>query len=90
VLPDSLDPDALRTIALVAIGLLVVLGLLVVRLFQKVVLRVVLLGLLAGLGVFVWAQRAQLADCGCGATCRVAGVDVQVPDCPPRPGSPAD
>lgn len=80
--PESLDADTLRTVALVALGVLAVLGLLIMRMIQKMVLRVVLLGVLVGLGLFVWAQRAQLADCRCGTTCQVAGLDVEVPDCP--------
>jgi hypothetical protein len=81
VLPDSLDPETLRTIAIVALVVLVLFGLLVLRMVQKMVLRVVLLGLLAGLGVFVWAQRDALADCAKTCDCRFAGQDVHVPSC---------
>jgi hypothetical protein len=83
MLPKSLDPDALRTVALVALAVLVVLALVVMRAIQKMVLKVIFLGILAGIGVFVWYERAELADCRPNTTCRVAGFDVQVPG--PRP-----
>jgi hypothetical protein len=86
VLPKSLDPDALRTIVVVVLAVLVVLALLVVRFVQKMVLRVVLLGVLAGLGFLGWYERAELRDCVPNCTCRVLGYDVQTPNCP----TPAD
>jgi hypothetical protein len=82
MLPKSLDPDALRTIAVVALVVLLVLAFLVMRMVQKMVLKVVFLGFLAGLGVFVWYERANLADCVPQCACSVAGFDVQVDDCP--------
>lgn len=85
MLPKSLDPDTLRTGALVVVGVIVVVAFLVMRMVQKMVLKVIFLGLLAGIGVFVWYERAELADCRPGATCRVAGFDVQVPGPPPAP-----
>lgn len=81
MLPKSLDPATLRTVAIVALVALVLFGFLVLRMVQKMVLRVILLGLLAGIGVFVWAQRAALADCAKTCDCRFAGKDVQVPKC---------
>jgi hypothetical protein len=80
MLPKSFDPDTLRTVALVTIAVLVVVAFLVMRAIQKMVLKVIFLGILAGIGVFVWYERAELADCRPGTTCRVAGFDVQVPN----------
>jgi hypothetical protein len=82
VLPKSLDPDALRTIAVVVLVALAVVALLVLRFVQKMVLRVVLLGVLAGLGLFGWYERVELKDCVPNCTCRVFGYDVPTPGCP--------
>lgn len=81
MLPESLDPSTLRTVALVAIVVVVVLALLVMRMVQKMVLRVVLVGALAGLGVYAWSQRASLEDCRAECSCTFAGFDVDVPGC---------
>jgi hypothetical protein len=86
MLPKSLDPDTLRTVALVALAVLAVLALLIIRVVQKMVLKVVFLGMLAGLGVFVWYERANLSDCAKTCACSVAGFDVQVPRCPTPSG----
>ena len=82
MLPKSLDPDALRTVALVTLGVLAVLGFVVLRFVQKMVLRVVLLGALAGLGLFAWYERTELKDCVPDCACSFFGYDVQVPGCP--------
>jgi hypothetical protein len=83
MLPETLDPDALRTIALVVLAVLVVAAFLVLRMIRKMVLRVVLLGLLAGLGVYVWYERDTLRGCVPDCACSVAGFDVHVAGCPP-------
>jgi len=82
MLPKSLDPDTLRTIGIGALVVLVFGAFIVLRFVQKMVLRVVLLGLLAGLGVFVWWERDNLRHCVPTCSCSVAGYTVQVPDCP--------
>ena len=81
-MPESLDPSDLRTIALVGIGVVVVLWLLVLRMVQKMVLKVVFLGALAGVGVYLWSQRSALDDCRATCACTFAGFDVDVPGCP--------
>lgn len=84
MLPESLDPDALRTIAIVALVVLVVGVFLVLRFIQKMVLRVILLGALVGLGVGVWVQRESLEDCVPECACSFFGYDVppdQIPGC---------
>jgi hypothetical protein len=86
MLPKNLDPDALRTIGIAALVVLVLVAFLVLRFVQKMVLRVVLLGVLAGLGVFVWWQRDNLHQCVPTCSCSVAGYTVQVPDCPTPTG----
>jgi hypothetical protein len=61
---------------------LVVAAFLVLRFVKKMVLRVVLVGIVVGLAVFVWWERAYLKDCVPKCSCSVAGFEVQVPDCP--------
>jgi hypothetical protein len=78
-LPGALDPDALRTIALGALAVLVVLGLLVGWMVQKVVLKIVFLGVLLGVGAYVWSERAELDKCRVDHECHFAGFDVKVP-----------
>jgi hypothetical protein len=83
VLPETFDPDTLRTVALVGIGALALLAFLVVRLVQKMVLRVILLGVVVGLGAYLWGQRAELEDCVPDCSCTFAGFEVDVPGCTP-------
>lgn len=82
MLPESLDPSDLRTVALVVVVLAALVALLVVRFIQKMVLRVILVGALAGVGVFAWAQRSELQECVPDCACTFFGFDVQVPGCP--------
>lgn len=84
MLPKSLGPDDLRTIAIGVLVVLLLVAFLVMRFIQKMVLRVILLGALVGLGVYVYYERDQLKECTPGATCRFFGFDVQVPDVPQR------
>ena len=86
MLPDALDPSDLRFLALVALGVVVILALLIARLVQKMVLKVVLIGFLAGVGVYVWSERAALDDCRTDCACSFAGFDVDLTGlygCPP-------
>ena len=79
MLPESLDSVDLQRIAIfVLIGLAVV-CFLVLRFVQKMLLRLLLVGLTIGLGVAVWAQRVELGECAKTCDCRLFGKDVQVP-----------
>ena len=80
MLPDSLDPEVLRNVALGGLGLLVVIAFLIMRFVQKMVLRVILWGLLLALGLYVWGQRQELQDCVPKNDCRFMGFDVHIPD----------
>lgn len=87
MLPESLDPDALETIAVVALVVLVVVAFLVVRFIQRMVLRVVLVGALIGVGVGVWVQRENLQDCVPDCACEFFGMEVPleaIPGCEAR------
>ena len=92
MLPESFDPSALRTMVAVAVGVIVVLALLVMRLVQKMVLKVVFLGALAGLALYVWSERPPSVDeCRATCACTFAGFDLQVPGCvkdEPAPSEP--
>ena len=78
MLPEFLDPRALRAVSMVIIVILALLIFVVVRTAQKMVVRVVLLGILVSLGLGVWVQRDDLRDCRVDGDCRFFGFDVQV------------
>ena len=79
--PDWLHSDNLRDGAVVALVLLVIAAVGVLRVFQKMVTRVVLLGVIAGLAAFVWFSRVELGDCAETCECRLLGQDIEVPTC---------
>jgi hypothetical protein len=70
--------DNLVAIAAIALG---VVALLIVRMVQQTATRLVLFTVLVGTFLFVVAQREQLAECGRTCSCRLAGIDVDVPGC---------
>ncbi len=78
MLPDTLDPDLLKTIALGAIGGTALLTFIVLRLVQRMVMKVVLVGALVGAGFYVWSERVQLQDCIPKCACTFVGFDVKV------------
>lgn len=86
MLPTALDPGTLRTVALVAIAVVLVGILLTLRFVTKVVLRAVVLVVLLALLVGMWAQRSELSSCRSTGACTFFGQDVQVPDAVPREG----
>ena len=86
MLPKNLDPDALRNIGIGALVVIVLVAFIVLRFVQKMVFRVVLLGFLAGIGVFVWWERDNLQHCVPKCSCSLAGYTVQVPNCPTPTG----
>jgi hypothetical protein len=85
-----MDPDALRNIAAFAIIILVITAGLVLWVVQKMVMKVIVLGLLIGIGVFVWYERDALKDCGPpNCSCHVLSWDVDPTVIPGCPGGPA-
>ncbi|MDW3218360.1 MAG: hypothetical protein R8F63_07075 [Acidimicrobiales bacterium] len=78
-LPDWLDPELLQWIILVVLAVLLYLMYVVVRFVQRVVLKVALFLLLAGIGLSLWVQRADLDDCARTCACSLYGQDVEVP-----------
>ena len=55
----------------------------VLRFVRKMVVRVVLLGALAGLALFARYQREELTECVPDCACSFFAYDVQTPGCPP-------
>lgn len=78
-LPDWLDPELLQWIILVVIAVLLYSMYVVVRFVQRVALKLVLFGLLAGVAVSLWAQRTDLEDCARTCECSLYGQTVEVP-----------
>lgn len=81
-LPDWLDADRLRVAMWVGVALLVIVGLVVVRLVQRMVTVVVSLALIAGMIAAVWNERSDLEDCQATCSCELFGQQVTVPDNP--------
>lgn len=67
----------------IAVGTLLVLTFVVVRMIQKVALRTVLLCLIAAVAVFVYANRVPLKACADTCECVIARQRVTVPTCEP-------
>ena len=82
MLPDWLDPSTLRDVALLTLIAFGVTAVLILRFIQKVVIRVVLIGLLGALSLAIYSQRAALADCADKCQCTFFSFDVDVPGCP--------
>jgi hypothetical protein len=93
-LPDSIEPDQLKTAAIAVIVVLALLAFVVMRFIQKMVLRVIMLGVLVAGGLFLYAQRDDLDECQRRVrspnpfvpqdercTCDFAGFEVKVPGC---------
>lgn len=79
-LPESLDPETLRTGGLVVLVVLVLGALWVLRAVQKAMTRLLLLGLCVLLGVGVWFQREELGECRRTCECQLFFQDVEVPE----------
>lgn len=78
-LPAWLDPELLTWLLLVVIAVVLYLMYVVVRFVQRLVLKVVLFVLLAGFGLSLWVQRADLEDCARTCECSLYGQTVEVP-----------
>ena len=65
----------------IAVVTLIVLSIVVVRMVQKVMTRTILLTLIAGVALFVYANNEALTACASTCNCRLVGQDVDVPLC---------
>lgn len=71
-------------LTVIATGTLLVLTVLVIRMIQKAMVRVVLLGLIGGVAIFVYANNDALKRCATTCECRLVGRDITIPACDPR------
>jgi uncharacterized membrane protein len=78
-LPEWLDVDNMRTVALVLILAALVLAFLVVRFVQKMVIKIMATVLLVAIAALAWYQRADLGDCAKTCDCKVLGFTVETP-----------
>ena len=84
-LPSWADPQFLRSVAVVAVAVSIILLVLAARVIRRLVLRTVVVVLLATLSVGLWGQRSGLADCAADCSCSLFGQSVEVPaDLNPR------
>jgi hypothetical protein len=83
MLPKSLEPETLRAMGAAALAGIVLVAGLVLWTVQKMVMRVILFGLLIGVGVYVWYERDSLENCGPPeCSCKVLSWEVHTPGCP--------
>ncbi len=75
-LPAWIDPSFLRTAAIVAIVVLMVLA---ARIIRRLLVRSLVVIVLAALAVGLWSQRVSLADCAAECSCSLFGQVVQIP-----------
>lgn len=59
----AVEADSVRTGALVAIVVVVLLGALAVKMFVNTVVRIITVAVVVALGAAIWSQREELADC---------------------------
>lgn len=70
-------------VALIALGTLVVLTVLVLRMIQKATIRTILLGVVAAVALLVYANRTSLEQCARTCECDIARQHISVPTCDP-------
>jgi len=70
-------------IVVIAAVVLAVVTLLLLRMVKETVTRLILLAIVVGLAVFVYANRVPLEACARECRCRVVRQDVEVPLCNP-------
>ena len=78
-LPSWADPQFLRSVAVVAVAVSVILLVLAARVIRRLVLRTVVVVLLATLTIGLWGQRSGLADCAADCSCSLFGQPVEIP-----------
>jgi hypothetical protein len=78
-LPDWLDVDNVRNVALVVALVAVVVAFLVIRFVQKLMLKVVTTIVLIGIAALAWYQRADLSDCAKTCECKLLGFTIETP-----------
>ncbi|MGE0880582.1 MAG: hypothetical protein AB7L13_23195 [Acidimicrobiia bacterium] len=79
-LPDWLNSENIRTIAVVVFTLAVVGAILIARFVQKVTMKIAGIVLMLAIGLIFWNERAHLGECAKTGSCKMLGFDVKVPD----------
>lgn len=85
MLPEELDADTLRWIALAALILLGAGLFVTLRIIRRMWLRVLVMGAIVSVGLAVWLEREDLRQCTTQCSCEFFGRDVAVPACDPIP-----
>lgn len=70
-----------ENVSQISLVTLVVLVGVVLRIVQKLALRLALLGIIVAVGVFVYANRTSLETCAKTCSCELAGERVSLPLC---------
>jgi hypothetical protein len=83
-LPDSIGPQSMRHILIVAGLACIVAAVLAVRFIASLVLRAWLAAGLVIFGFVLFVERAELATCAQSCSCNVLSLTVQVPGCQPQ------
>ncbi len=78
MLPEWLDAQMLQWVILAALGLLGLTTIMILRFIRRIVFKTVLLAVIAGVGLSLWAQRSDLSDCVQTCECSIYGRVVQV------------
>lgn len=73
-----------RNIPVLSLVFILLLALLALRLIVKTMTRVVVLGFLALLVIFVYVERDNINECAQTCTCTIAGFDAELPACDPK------
>lgn len=78
MLPEWLDNQTLQWVIPAALVVLAVVALTVLRFIRRLVLKTVLVAVIAGFGISLWVQRADLQDCAQTCECSLYGRVVKV------------
>ena len=79
-MPDWLDADRLQWIILIVLAVVLYAMYVVTRFIRHLVMKVIVFIVLAGFGLSLWIQRADLQDCVDTCTCSIFGQDVVIPE----------
>lgn len=74
----ALDVATTETASLVALGVLALLAVAVLILISKVFVKLVAVGVIVALGIALYSQRAELADCPRTCACSFFGYELEI------------
>ncbi len=75
---SALDVSTMETTSLVVLGILVLMAVAVLLLISKFIVKILVVGVIVALGIAVWSQRAELADCPQTCACSFFGYDLEI------------